>query len=153
MREVLFRGKTTKGNWVYGDLLKNEGKYYIVENDGWSMFFPNEGSAEVYIREVIPDTIGQYIGEDDIAGNKIFEGDIVHLTRVYARWSHRCVYFDRGGFSPFSIAGNCRSLDPKDVRVIGNVIDMVDSLKLTRWSRKDGVSPKDLQKILEKRSD
>ncbi len=74
MREILFRGKTHKGEWLYGSL---EIKY------GWRII---EGKRQIDHRicdvndnceNVDPTTIGQYTGLTDKNGKKIFEGDIV----------------------------------------------------------------------------
>lgn len=75
MREILFRGKRVdNGEWVEGHLLeykKQEHRCYIVTNfdtDRWEYF------------EVIPETVGQYIGLVDKKDNKIFEGDIARFV-------------------------------------------------------------------------
>lgn len=64
MREILFRGKNTiNGNWVYG--------YYFVD----------EGIHKIHsghtVYPVHPKTVGQFTGELDTIGNKIFEDDTV----------------------------------------------------------------------------
>lgn len=83
MQEIEFRGKNKHTQqWVYGDLLHKGGKSYIgywVEDD-------DSPSGDGYIEcEVIPETIGQYIGIKDIHGKKVFRGDIVKVKEtIYA---------------------------------------------------------------------
>jgi len=69
MRELLFRGKSAVNKeWVHGYYYKDKNYTYILKK-GWSF------SGE----PVLPDTIGQYTGFDDIKRNKIFEDDIVRV--------------------------------------------------------------------------
>lgn len=71
MREILFRGKRVdNGEWVYGDLnhCVTVGKTHICKV---------EENLSITVYEVIPKTVGQYIGWEDVNGQKVFEGDIV----------------------------------------------------------------------------
>lgn len=87
MREILFRGKKTDKNrhyyfnngWVYGDLIHSGGKYYIKPRAN-SVIVEGELGKLIVMREVIPETVGQYTGMTDISGNRIFEGDIVNCV-------------------------------------------------------------------------
>ena len=73
MREILFRGKSKgNGKWVEGNLLTDKG-------GNASIALIMEPARNSVLEPVIPETVGQYTGVDDINGNKIFDGDIVRL--------------------------------------------------------------------------
>ena len=69
MREILFRGKTTRTKlWVYGHYSTNYGTGNTEIRD----------KAECCFVEVIPETVSEFTGLTDKNGKKIFEGDIIH---------------------------------------------------------------------------
>ena len=63
MREAKYRGKPTQNNtsyfkgWVYGSLVIQDDKYYIALNVNENI---KRDDYEVYMIEVIPETVGQY---------------------------------------------------------------------------------------------
>ena len=75
MRDILFRGKNiSTGEWEVGDLVYMFGKTPYIHK--------SFGDAEIY-RQIDPNTIGQYTEQEDINGEKVFEGDILKLSTWY----------------------------------------------------------------------
>lgn len=88
MREIKFRGKRSDGKgWAYGAYRPSTvpGKVYIAEKVGT-------------IHEVDPETVGQYVGYDDIYKVGIHDGDEVEFgvsmlggverRKALVRWAH-----------------------------------------------------------------
>lgn len=129
MREILFRGKAVgSGEWVYGYLIGR------VENSGrpcQGKFFIDNGEPFNTAVEVIPETIGQYIGIKDVKGEKIFEGDILNVEGAPHRYS---VEFDAAAAS-FAVR-NCKDrryvtyltvYDQNELRRCGTIYDQEES--------------------------
>ena len=68
MREIEFKGKRKdNGKWVYGGISINYDRVWIDTS------YYGQVAVE-------PETIGQYTGQKDKNGKKIFEGDIIEFS-------------------------------------------------------------------------
>lgn len=126
-REIKFRGKSVQsGEFVIGDLLKNEGRVYIhpdVRNE--------------YARfQVDPSTVGQYTGLKDRNGKEIYEGDIFieseclpgdNIPRevIYECGAFRCAYTKNHWAKGYSnvLLHFLYDLKNGSIEVIGNIHD------------------------------
>ena len=143
MREILFRGQTNNGEWVYG---------YIAETTLC-------GCSDTHLAKVIykipqkiydaewfevnPETVGQFTGLTDKNGKKIFEGDIIriehdlwHGETKKTRESHIGVVFYNTKTAEFGAKihgySNCSSLrrwKGDFNEVIGNIHDNPELLE------------------------
>lgn len=112
-RDIKFRAKgKSSGKWLYGTGL----------TDFVNIFPDRKGDIWLWTDYswvcVDPETVGQFVEQHDKNGIDIYEGDIVHNEK-YGR--DEKVYFNQGGFCPFSIAGWEGSSDSEDCIVIGNI--------------------------------
>ena len=123
MREILFRGKTTKDKeWVYGDLLHDGYDYDVAI---WEQKYK-------LVTEISPETVGQFTGLTDKNGTKIFEGDIVRN----GEYTMIVVWYDfLASFAlAFSVDGNYHETMSKSdgyLEVIGNIHDNPELLEAT----------------------
>lgn len=125
MRKILFRGKRLDGEWLEGNLATYpSGTYKIVITTSKQPIFGT-------LKEVIPETVGQYTGLTDKNGKEIFEGDIVKGKDNSDKDIKVCGYVDFMNGS-FVVAGDLitryRWID-YELEVIGNIHDTPELLE------------------------
>ena len=75
MREILFRGKTLEENprWVKG--------YYTFDHKPWIDVKDGNNFCIFDSREIDPSTLGEFTGLYDRNGVRVFEGDILRISK------------------------------------------------------------------------
>ena len=149
MREIHFRGKRLdNGKWVQGFLVIWGNDYYIAPdiNAYTSMGGRGKGRCMMFghYYQILPETVGQYIGLTDKNGKKIFEGDILKIihkyqspfdddTKEYTDITTDVVFFDDEGLcfsygkSPFlCVVDNVTA----EYEVVGNIHDNPELLEV-----------------------
>ena len=131
MREILFRGKWGQngcGGWIEG--------YLVAAGNAAVILRPVENKIIVEEFEVGPSTVGQYTGQKDINGKRIFEGDIVSFKRVNAlgyttsRIGDVRYYDKLPIFYIMATTGDAWDwVDCEEIEVIGNIHDNQELMK------------------------
>lgn len=143
MREIIFRGKTSRGKWVYGSLIyvKREHNSFccILESEDSGRYdFPyldaDLGVIDGQAISIERSTIGQFTGLTDKYGKKIFEGDIVRSDDIHGEpllviFNEGCGAFQvlfKDGYSEGFLE---RYSDINHLEVVGNIHDNPELLK------------------------
>lgn len=131
MREIKFRGKRTDtGEWVYGDLIENQGRFFIYHATSETTLKDEDNSIVVLAEQVNPDTVGQYTGLTDSDGTEIYEGDIFQVKAYEPRFE---VYFKNGVFEYRQIGSSNRPVLLRRIHfdsfILGNIHDNPELLE------------------------
>lgn len=147
MREILFRGKTDKGEWVRGVPFFEEDRCYIIED----LFICDEYNCTGAVNlTVIPDTVGQCTGLNDKNDNKIFEGDIIKFgisqRLMYVHWNEETLTWELTdvGVSACEVNHLINTFELGEIQVesaygeifseiVGNIHDNPELLKGGEW--------------------
>ncbi len=140
MREIEFRGKIRNEDteeWFYGDLLQDTvGNMYIITKD----YTPKpDGLIELNTCQspkLDPETVGQYTGEKDSKGNKVYTGDIVRSGEEIG-----LVVFDENYLGYFVNLEEQQPLYDVFIEVIGNIHDNPELLESGNYADNDTMLP------------
>ena len=158
MREIKFRGKAKtsieelnelglkhENGWVYGHLVMYGKTPYIV---GDFIEVDSEYMVNALWVEVIPDTVGQFVGLRDKNGKEIYEWDIVSgesfATSMLRHWKYKVEYvpeiyvikYHEASFKIFDSKGRWVAVlnhhvssMVEDLQVIGNIFENPELLE------------------------
>lgn len=87
-RQIRFRGKSlATGEWVYGDLIENQGRYFIYHATSETTLQDNDVNVVVIAEAVDNNTIGQYINHEAANEKEIFVADYIRVNYKHEEYS------------------------------------------------------------------
>lgn len=116
VEDIIFRGRTENGEWIYGDLSRFPNGKVCIE-------------SHPFYFDVDPNTIGQYTGMKDKDGRKIFEGDLLDRNgKTYeVHWCNAGVYIlspeKPEDFFEFNAVIGLPNWVSEECKVVGNVYE------------------------------
>ena len=121
MREILFRGKRVDNvEWMEGFYAVSGDRTYIIFDSGIAFGY-------VTMKEVIPETVGQYTGLTDKNGKKIFECDVI---RDKYGIIFEIMFSDNGYFVAINDDYWEFINDLDEIKVLGNIHDNGEILEV-----------------------
>ena len=132
-REIKFRGKNSKGTWLYGDLIHNRGDVFIVPKKIVIPFAPSNNNLIVD-----ENTISQFTGLKDKNDKEIYEGDMFKLPISYGYATHQvrisphhlCVEIKNITLQNWNNLNDCWWDEFKNgIEIVGNIFDNPELLK------------------------
>ena len=132
MREILFRGKVTDGNWIYGN--------YIYAPNNMEIHSICDPNFPYDWYEIDQYTLGQYTGLVDRNNKRVFEGDICKF-REWENGEMIWIGMVRYEHQQFIISGGpnkeCQTpfylpmsrFISRNIEVIGNIHDNSELMK------------------------
>ena len=131
-REIKFRGKNSKGTWLYGDLIHNRGYVFIAPI---GIANPIAKAGDFIVDE---NTVSQFTGLKDKNGKEMYEGDMfklpisygyaVHQVRISPH--HLCVEIKNITLQNWNNLNDCWWDEFKNgIEIVGNIFDNPELLK------------------------
>lgn len=131
MREFEFRARQKhSGSWVYGSLIKNRGKLYVVPHDYFWLdghHLTCDSDIPVFVEE---ETVGQYICRKDKHDEKVYEYDKVKIGNsiyVIKYCEKRARFYAEGYYNPSQDdPTDLFGEDGPEFEVVGNIYETED---------------------------
>ena len=127
-RIIKFRGQRVDNKeWIFGYLFQNHKSERLI-----SMILPNKNGIDISNEnEVIPETVGQFIGLPDKSGAEIYEGDILKIKDDITGEIFNTNVIYHTEFVQFALRSTHNSLnfmDCEDYEIVGNIYQTPDLL-------------------------